>query len=275
MVRDRRGTLHLEFLPFKTVRLAPHGIFTRLGGQSAGPFASLNVSPSTGDSREIIEKNRQLVADALGGGPAVYLNQIHSNKVLVLRRNTDEQPQGTTTSAIQASINGQTADFNNYSLHTADAMVTDIPDLALVIQVADCQPVLLLDPVKKVVANIHSGWRGSIQNIIGRTVDTMVDNFGVDPGTILAGIGPSLGPCCSEFVNYAWEIPEHLWKYKDGKNNFDFWRLSVDQLTERGLKPENITLAGICTRCTADTFFSYRDNNTTGRFAAVIKLEAR
>ncbi|MDY0223311.1 MAG: polyphenol oxidase family protein, partial [Desulfobacterium sp.] len=146
---------------------------------------------------------------------------------------------------------------------------------ALVIQVADCQPVLLLDPVKKVVANIHSGWRGSIQNIIGRSVDAMVDNFGSDPQTILAGIGPSLGPCCSEFVNYTREIPEHLWIYKDEKEHFNFWRISADQLTERGLKPENITLAGICTRCAADTFFSYRDNNTTGRFAAVIKLEAR
>lgn len=283
MIRDRRGTLHLEFLPLKKSSPVTHGIFTRLGGQSTGPFSSLNVGLSTGDSREMVEKNRQLVSDALGLGSAVYLNQIHSNKVLVLKRSIDGHSRKaatctTTYSAqdtIQSTIDGQPSNFSNYNCQAADAMVTDIPGLALVIQVADCQPVLLLDPAKKVVANIHSGWKGSIQNIIGRTVDAMEDNFGSDPQTILAGIGPSLGPCCSEFINYSREIPEYLWKYKEEKNHFDFWRISVDQLRERGLSSENITLSGICTRCAADTFFSYRHNNTTGRFAAVIKLEAQ
>lgn len=287
MVRDRRGTLHLEFLSFSRLNLVTHGVFTRLGGQSVGPFASLNVGLSTGDVREIVEKNRQLVADALDSNPVVYLNQIHSNKVLVLKLSMEERPRCTTQSKtqaktqaktqdrIQGTIDGEPSDFNLYNTQTADAMVTDILDLALVIQVADCQPILLLDPVKKVVGNIHSGWRGSIQNIIGKSIDAMQENFGSDPQTILAGIGPSLGPCCSEFVNYAREIPEHLWKYKNDKDHFDFWRISLDQLTEKGLKPENITLSGVCTRCAASTFFSYRDNNITGRFAAVIKLKTR
>jgi YfiH family protein len=278
MIRDRRGTLHLEYLHFKKSSPVIHGIFTRLGGQSTGPFSSLNVGLSTGDSREMVEKNRQLVADALGIGPEVYLNQIHSNKVLVLKRSMDGQFRHAATctstqDTIQSTIDGQPSDFSNYNCQTADAMVTDIPGLALVIQVADCQPIFLVDPVKKVVANIHSGWKGSIQNILGKTIDEMVNNFGSTPQTILAGIGPSLGPCCSEFINYSREIPEHLWKYKDEKDHFDFWRISVDQLTGKGLKSENITLAGICTRCAADTFFSYRHNTTTGRFAAVIKLE--
>jgi YfiH family protein len=288
MVRDRRGTLHLEFLPFNKLSLVNHGIFTRLGGQSDGPFASLNVGLSTGDSRDIVEKNRQLVAEAIDIGPAIYLNQIHSNKVLIFKRDIDGQDQCTahaqsttrhaTHNTTQCNIDGQesnskSSEFHNDNGQTADAMITNIQDLSLVIQVADCQPVLLLDPIKKVVANIHSGWKGSIKNIIGKSIDAMQDNFGSDPQTILAGIGPSLGPCCSEFINYAQEIPEHLWQYKDEKDHFDFWQISLDQLTERGLKPENITIAGICTKCAASTFFSYRYNNTTGRFASVIKLK--
>ena len=254
MVRGKKGTLHLEFNPIRELSFVTHGIFTRIGGKSAAPFGSLNVGFTTGDERQLVEENRQLVADALGCSTCIYLNQIHSDRVLVLQGARDKHT------------------LDAAGVQTADAVVTDIPDLALVIQVADCQPVLLVDPVKKVVANIHSGWKGSISNIIGKCVDAMHDTFGSDPGDILAGIGPSLGPCCSEFVNYTQEIPTHLWPYKNEKNYFDFWRISQDQLTAKGVAPKNITLAGICTRCSADAFFSYRNNNTTGRFAAVIKI---
>ncbi len=124
----------------------------------------------------MVEENRQLVADALGCSTCIYLNQIHSDRVLVLQGARDKHT------------------LDAAGVQTADAMVTDIPDLALVIQVADCQPVLLVDPVKKVVANIHSGWKGSISNIIGKCVDAMHDTFGSDPGDILAESGRPWGP---------------------------------------------------------------------------------
>lgn len=254
MVRGKKGTLHLEFNHFRECALVAHGIFTRLSGQSSAPFGSLNVGLSTGDDREMVEKNRRLVSDALESSTSVYLNQVHSTTVVRLKKDSYEH--------------------NPYTLGIADAdaLVTDIPDLTLVIQVADCQPVLLVDPVKRVVANVHSGWKGSIGNIIGKSVDAMQKYFGSTPEDILAGIGPSLGPCCSEFINYTSEIPKRFWAYKNEKEHFDFWRISQDQLMEKGIKFQNITQAGICTKCSADTFFSYRDNKVTGRFAAVIKL---
>ncbi len=215
MVRDSQGTLHLEFNHLRSLPFIAHGIFTRLCGQSGGPFASLNVGLSTGDDGEIVQKNRTMVSKALGGGTQVYLNQVHSDKVLVMKNNSPGNAMESPANLI------------------ADAVVTDIPDLALVIQVADCQAILLVDTVKEVVANIHSGWRGSVSNIIGRSVDSMQESFGSNPGDILAGIGPSLGPCCSEFVNYTREIPEHLWAYKDENDHFDFWKLSRDQLIKR------------------------------------------
>jgi YfiH family protein len=254
MVRGKKGTLHLEFNPFRALSFVVHGIFTRMGGQSAAPFGSLNVGLSTGDDRQMVEKNRQIIAETLGNSHCIYLNQVHSDTVLVLQGSRDEYTRDTV------------------GVQVADALVTNIPNLALAIQVADCQPVLLVDPVKKVVANIHSGWKGSISNIIGKSVDAMYENFGSNPKDILAGIGPSLGPCCSEFINYTQEIPAHLWQYKDEKDHFDFWRISQDQLINKGVAPENITLAGVCTKCSADAFFSYRNNNTTGRFAAIIKI---
>jgi YfiH family protein len=142
----------------------------------------------------------------------------------------------------------------------------------LTILVADCQPVMLYDPVRAVVANIHSGWRGSIADIIGRTVAVMKERFACRPAEIIAGIGPSLGPCCAEFVNYRQEIPEALWSYQVSDNHFDFWALSRDQLVWAGLLPEHIETGGICTRCHSDLFFSYRAAQQTGRMAAVIGL---
>jgi hypothetical protein len=248
------GTRHLEFNHFNRLGFLSHGIFTRAGGFSTAPFDDLNVGLSTGDCRNTVLKNRALISRTLGGGTPVYLNQIHSDTVLVLKKDeAGNVPQ----------ITGDSV---------ADAVVTDIPDLALVIQVADCQAVILVDPVKRVVANIHSGWKGSVSNIIARSVDAMEETFGSTPGDILAGIGPSLGPCCAEFINYRTEIPEHLWRYKDGNDHFDFWRISHDQLEERGVKSGNIIRAGICTRCSSDTYFSYRREKVTGRFASVVKI---
>jgi copper oxidase (laccase) domain-containing protein len=90
---------------------------------------------------------------------------------------------------------------------------------------------------------------------------------------MLAGIGPSLGPCCAEFINYREEIPQVYWRYKDADHNFDFWSLSREQLLHAGVPAKNIETSRICTRCRTDEFFSYRAAKTTGRFAAVIGLK--
>jgi YfiH family protein len=132
---------------------------------------------------------------------------------------------------------------------------------------------MLVDPRRKVVANVHVGWRGSINGIIARTLGAMVKRFGCQAHDIVAGIGPSLGPCCAEFVNYKKEIPEKFWSYKDAAHHFDFWAISRDQLVADGVLPENIAISHMCTKCNTELFFSYRAEGTTGRFAAVIGME--
>jgi copper oxidase (laccase) domain-containing protein len=134
---------------------------------------------------------------------------------------------------------------------------------------------MLVDPVRRVAANIHSGWRGSIVDIAGAGVETMHREFGCDPEEILACVSPSLGPCCAEFVHYEKEIPEHLWPYRDRDRRFDFWAMTRDQLLARGLQARNIEISGICTRCRPDLFFSYRHAPVTGRFASVIGFSPR
>ena len=248
-----------EFEHFKNHSSIVHGIFTRAGGASTGAFDSLNIGINSGDELLAVANNRKVIIRKMGTKPFVFLNQVHRSGVKVLKKDD-----------ITISENFQ---FNTEAA-TADAIVTDMKDVFLVIQVADCQAVMLYDPEKKVIANIHSGWQGSVKNIIGKCVDKMVFEFGCQPENIMAGISPSLGPCCSEFVNYKDEIPRNLWKYKiKNKDYFNFWNMSADQLMDKGVKKESIENMEICTKCNTDMFYSFRGEKTTGRFACVISMQ--
>ncbi|MBF0203842.1 MAG: peptidoglycan editing factor PgeF [Desulfamplus sp.] len=253
-----------------------HGVFTRDGGASDQNFKSLNLSLSTGDHRDNVYLNRKKVAFCMGVSEhkAVYLNQVHGKEFVILKKQTLKshvQPESIENALKkdESKDAGLQAELSNKD---ADGIITDVKGLLTVMQVADCQAVIMYDPENKVVANIHSGWRGSLLNIIGRGVEVMVEQFGTNPAQILAAIAPSLGPCCAEFKNYQNEIPEHLWKYKISEYNFDFWQMSRDQLTEKGVLPKNLEVAGICTSCSSQIFYSYRKENITGRFAVAAGL---
>lgn len=240
-----------------------HGVFTRRGGVSLPPFDSLNVGFSTGDDPAAVIENRNRILSWVKMPRVIFLNQVHGKEVMVLAKDQKNDPDLFWEPGHPAARKGL----------TADAVVTDLSQVALVIQVADCQAVMLADPEKNVIANVHSGWRGSVKNIIGHCVDVMINRFGCEPSRILAGISPSLGPCCAQFIHYQKEIPEPLWQYKlQDRAYFDFWALSFDQLTAKGVKPSHILNMNQCTLCHDDTFFSYRKAGQTGRFACAIGL---
>jgi len=154
----------------------------------------------------------------------------------------------------------------------ADILLTTQPGLGLLIKQADCQAVLLYDPVRRVAANVHCGWRGQVRNILREAVARLGESFGSRPQDLVAAISPSLGPCCAEFRNYREEFPPELWSYQVRPTYFDLWGLSRDQLMAAGLTATQIDIAGLCTRCRGDLFFSYRRDRHTGRQGAVIAL---
>ena len=253
--QEKNGISYFQFpglLKFSGVR---HGVFARHGGCSNPPFQSLNIGNGLGDDAAGVRQNRRAVARCIGCEDVVYIRQNHGAEIVVF----EKSEAGGTTFARNVSMD-------------ADAMISNVSGKLLAVQVADCQAVLMLDPIRRVVANVHSGWRGSVKNILGRTVQVMIARFGCDPVDLSAGIGPSLGPCCAEFRNYRRELPEAFWKYKNEEDVFDFWKISRDQLVSEGLLPERIQVSGICTKCRTDLFFSYRGEGTTGRFAAAIGL---
>jgi YfiH family protein len=255
--RNTNGVSFYQFSQLAACADIRHGVFTRNGGCSPPPFNSLNVSHGVGDDAAGVEKNRRTIGDCFRGAELVFARQVHGRQVV----NIADFP------------GGQQANPHTIKPIVGDAMVTNQPHKYLVIQVADCQSVLMYEPTRRVVANVHCGWRGSIQNIIGRTIAAMVRQLDCNSGDIIAGIGPSLGPCCAEFVNYKTEIPQAYWIYKNSNHHFDFWSLSRDQMMDAVVPPKNIESSGICTRCRAEEFFSYRTEKVTGRFAAVIGLK--
>lgn len=228
-----------------------HGVFTRQGGVSSGPYRSLNVGGAVGDLLPRVEKNRRRVQETLGLSEVVNATQVHGVDEVVFSPGQTTPP-------------GEVPE--------ADILITAQPGLGLLIKQADCQAVMFYDPEHRVVAHAHCGWRGQVQGILAATVSRLTLHFGSRPAALHAAIGPGLGPCCAEFRNYRKELPPEVWKYQVRPDYFDLWQLSFDQLTAAGLRPDNIEVARLCTRCREEDFFSYRRDRVTGRQAAVIAL---
>ena len=226
-----------------------HGVFSRHGGVSPTPWDSQNVSYGLGDDPGNVRVNRERIKKTLGCAHLVSARQVHGSQVFFVKENPG-------------------ADLE---IEGSDALFTNVQGLGLMIQQADCQAVMLFDPVKMVVAIVHAGWRGSAADILARTVSAMGAALATEPADLIAAISPSLGPCCAEFVNYRSELPAILHGYQVQPSYFDFWAVSRDQLRAAGVRPENIFAAEICTRCNQD-YFSYRRDHETGRFASVIGI---
>lgn len=227
-------------------------VFNRHGGASHEPYNSLNVSFAIGDNEDDVVENRMRICKELGitMGDLVSLNQIHSDKIF----------------HVDSSTNGEIEGY--------DAMITDVPGKFLMIKVADCQAIMMWSDVENIVANIHSGWKGSAQNIVGKTLTKMISEFRCSPSSIHVEISPSIGPCCSEFSDPKKELPEHLHQFIGENNHVDFWAATKKQCLDYGLDKTKIKCVEVCTVCNKKDYFSFRgDDEGTGRFAAVIGMK--
>ena len=236
----------------------PHAMFRRQGGVSASPFTGLNLSFSVGDDPAAVSQNREEVKRHLNVQYLASAVQVHGDQVTVVEDISCDQ-----------------------EYKDIDALVSGQKGVGLLIQQADCQAVLLHDPHCKVIGAVHSGWKGSVVNVIAKTVKAMQENFGTSPENLRAVISPSLGPCCAEFVHYAKEFPEPFHRWQVTANYFDFWAISRWQLSEAGLRNDHIEAIGICTMCNQN-FFSYRratkeqgGSGMTGRNGSVITLSLK
>ncbi len=237
-----------------------HGIFTRKGGVSQTPFASLNLGGNVGDDPKAVRCNHERMYAALGVDEARVCSvwQVHSADVVIA----------------DAPVPGRRW------LARADAMMTDRPGTVLSMRFADCTPILFHDPGRGVIAMAHAGWRGTVQGVAARTVRAMTRSYGSRSSDIQAAIGPSIGP---RRYQVGEEVVEAVRDYfgstdalirrdpADGTAYLDLWAANRIDLERAGV--EQIEVAEICTAEHTDEFFSHRaEKGRTGRFGAVLSL---
>jgi YfiH family protein len=249
---ERATVPYFRYPRLSSYKQLAHAVFTRHGGTSNPPYDRLNTSYDVGDLPNHVTANLDIIKDTVDAEHLMVMKQAHGNRIFVVR------PGGTDT---------------KLETPAADAVITDIPGLAILVKQADCQGVIIFDSNRNVVANVHCGWRGNVGNILGNVVERMKSDFGCNGYDLKAGIGPSLGPCCAEFVDHDKIFPESFEEFMANTNYFNLWAISRRQLLNAGLRKENIEISGVCTRCTTDIFYSYRGEGKTGRFGTVVMLK--
>ena len=243
-----------------------HGFSTRLGGVSEGMWGSLNLGISRGDDPDRVRENYRRFMETIGAqeGNLVKSNQVHKDTVRVV------------TSADWREDICEKAGFE------ADGLVTATPGVALMISTADCIPVLFYDPVRRVVAAAHAGWRGTAAGIVERTVERMEEVYGCCPGDILVAIGPGICAQCFEthedvpnamMAAMGTPVLQHIQIKDNGKFSVDLKGIIAMRLEQTGVDPANIAISQECTSCRTDKYWSHRKvGNNRGSMAAVIQL---
>ncbi|MBR1901109.1 MAG: peptidoglycan editing factor PgeF [Lachnospiraceae bacterium] len=260
-----------------------NGYSTRVGGVSTGDVGQMNLSlarevamhmeASEEESRAKVRENHERLASAIGytTDALIFSNQTHTDNIRIMQ----DIDRG----------NGFTKP-NEY--HDTDGMMTDITGQALMTFYADCVPLLIVDPVHKAIANVHSGWRGTIKGIGAKAVRMMHEVYGSDPSKMVAAIGPSI---CMDCFEVSKDVAEKfLDKYdasvskkmvREGrltetgeqKYHVDLQLACMENFLEAGLKKQNVSVPDLCTSCNMEYLFSHRaSRGRRGNQAAVLML---
>ncbi len=241
-----------------------HCFSTRIGGISASPYDSMDLSFLRHDSIENVRENYRIFGRAMGVDieRSVVVNYCHGDGIVYV---TEDM--------------GGCGLMKQNSLPSCDALITDIPNIPLITIHADCTNFMIYDSIHNAVGTCHAGWKGTLLRIGKKTVEAMTEKFGTDPHDCIVGIGPNIcadcfevdKPVADQFIS-KFDIPA-VRKKNDVKYLVDMTMCSVFQFLEAGVLPENITISGECTFSDSKRYFSYRrDGKNAGSMAGLIML---
>lgn len=254
----RRGAIeYFEAEGLSKLGLVVHAFCCRRGGESEGPFSSLNTGFLVGDREADVRRNLACIGDAFAipDGRLVLMRQVHGDRIHVM---DEEGPPP-----------------------ECDGLITDRPGMALGIRTADCVPLFFADRARRVIGAAHAGWRGTALRTAARMVAVFLERFSSRPEDILAVIGPAIGPCCYQVdtpVFDAFSAMPGAARFIRPCNGRGHWMLDLAlanrlQISEAGVPEKNIISAGLCTACRHDLFFSHRAaGGKTGRQLSLIML---
>ena len=267
-IHDKNGVLYITFPKLDKTEGQLHAFSTRMGGVSTGDTASMNFSFTLDKSADAVKENFRIFCDAVGFDPEklVLSQQTHTSNI---RKVTAEDfGKGVWTERDYSDVDG---------------LVTDVKGAVLVTQYADCTPLIFFDPVKKVAATSHAGWRGTVAEIGKKTVRIMASDYGCDPKNIIAAIGPCIDKCCYEVddpvideikkLDYL-DLTACYTEKRNGRYMLSLKEVNRQILINAGILPQNIDVSDLCTCCNAEFLHSHRKTGgKRGTLAAFISIK--
>ena len=254
MIREKDGIVYVSAANLEKAGVR-HAFVGRGGGVSEGAFAGLNLGLFTEDRAERVAENERRFCRAFGVKTLIRVRQVHGREVLAVDRAVEDEKLWRKTER--------------------DAIITNQAGAALAVLTADCVPVILYDPARRVAGIAHAGWRGTCLKAAAAAVEAMQKWFNCRPGDILAGIGPGIGPCCytvegpvirAAEESFGADTSKVICHRDDHTPVFDLIAANRLILEQAGLAPGSIETTDLCTSCRPDLFFSHRrDRGKTGR----------
>ncbi len=285
----------LALRPWQSFAGLVAGFSTRLGGVGQAPWDSLNTALHVGDDPADVVRNRQRIAERLGWPFEAWTcaEQVHGDKVW----------------RVTSADRGKGRLRREDAVAEADALITDVPGVLLVMYFADCVPLFFYDPETPAIGLAHAGWKGTALDIAGKTVRAMAEAFGSRPERLYAAVGPSIGPCCYEVdepvLARLLPLAERLRgegvagedagggreadqtaggapaadtvlvkSTRAGHAAVNLKEFNRRLMMKAGILPSRIELSTWCTACRDGLFFSHRrEKGKTGRMAAFLGIK--
>ncbi|MGE4282215.1 MAG: peptidoglycan editing factor PgeF [Clostridia bacterium] len=266
-LHEVNGLTYLTIPSFDETGLVTHCFTTRQGGVSEGECGTFNLGFNRNDKRKNVLSNFRALGQQLNieYTDFVFSNQVHRDHIAVISKH--DKGKGI---------------IRDSDILEVDGLMTNEKNVPLVTFYADCVPLFFLDPVKKVIALSHSGWKGTVKKIGYKTISKMIKDYGCDVKDILTAIGPSIGKCHFEvdqpvveefYTSYDKDAGMLINEKGSGKYHIDLWQANILQFNQAGIKDEHITLAQQCTFCNESLYFSHRrDRGKTGSLAGIMQL---
>lgn len=266
-LHNKNGVIYITFDKLDRAGVV-HGFSTRIGGVSKGYLGSMNLSFHRGDDPDAVMENHRRFADAVGYDyrKLVFSDQVHKTDIYKVT----EKDAGKGI-------------MRDTDIREIDGLMTNVPGIPLMTFYADCVPVFFYDPVKKVVAMNHSGWKGTVAKISRCMLSRLKEEYGTEASDLICAVGPSICKDCYEvsedvakqFMDAYTEaqVDEIVYDKGDGKYLLDLHRANYYNLVDSGVLPEKIDVTNICTCCNSDVLFSHRaSHGLRGNLGAVIML---
>ncbi|WP_022773589.1 peptidoglycan editing factor PgeF [Butyrivibrio sp. AE2015] len=256
-IREKNGVKYIVFPEIEKLGFVDHLFSTRIGGVSTGDYATMNLSYTRGDDKECVDENYRRIAQVLGHGKAlddfVCTFQTHTTNIRVVT----ESDRGKGPARVR--------DYTDI-----DGLITNVPGIILGTFHADCPPVYIVDPVKRAIGLVHSGWKGTQGEIGKKAIEKMSATYGTKPEDCVCAIGPSICGECYEigedvalefakaYTEKELENNKILVPYPNNKYRLYLWNAIKLSLLRAGVSEQNIIVTDICTKCNPELLFSHR-----------------